>query len=124
MILSSTETGREGELLTCYHLQRMGFRTAIVNFPGVDVVALPQWDRPFTVEVKSRTRKDHDSSLYCFRNKSKGTSDWIAYAALDLQLVLFERGDAPVAHRRIPVAMFTPEEMMRSMSVLREAYAA
>lgn len=120
MLLSATATGRVGELLTCFQLERVGISTVIVNLPGIDIIGITDAGTSFTVEVKART--GGTDGTYHFRNKSKSVSDWIAYVALDSQLVILENGMAKVPSRYIPAAQFTSEKMVETVATVREAY--
>ena len=118
--MRSTAVGRVGELLTCFHLEKIGISTSIVNLPGIDIVGITEAGSSFTIEVKSRTGVT--DGTYHFRNKSKSVPDWIAYVALDSQLMLFESGTSMVKSRYIPAEQFTPEKMLETLVKVREAY--
>ena len=118
--MRSTAVGRVGELLTCFHLEKIGISTVIVNLPGTDIVGITDAGASFTVEVKSRTGVT--DGFYHFRNKSKPVADWIAYVALDSQLMILENGSLAVSNRRVPAEQFTPETMLHTLAKVREAY--
>lgn len=118
--MRSNAVGRVGELLTCFHLEKIGISTVIVNLPGIDIIGITDAGASFTIEVKSRTGVT--DGTYHFRNKSKSVPDWIAYVALDSQLMLFESGTSMVKSRYIPAEQFTPENMTEALAKVREAY--
>lgn len=87
----NTETGRQGELLAQYTLERRGVQCSYVDRAEIDLWVRTVTGEMATIQVKtcSEPKRDRDRPLrYRFEIPRDTTADYLALVALDRQIVI------------------------------------
>lgn len=89
-MLKPTQIGRAAEFLVCYTLQINGIECHHAN-STTDIIAIVPSGRLIRLEVKASTSIRAGSKSYHFLASRTNNSDWYAFVALDIGLMIFMR---------------------------------
>lgn len=89
--LGATETGRVGELLAAYTLEKHGLGCSLVDRRGSDIWCMALDGTLFKLEVKTATAPSHEGrGTYSYSYQvHRRDADWFAFVALDREAVIF-----------------------------------
>lgn len=89
--LGTTETGRVGEYLAAYLLEKRGIGCSLVDRRGSDIWCHHPDGSMFRVEVKTATEASHKGKgIYSYSYQvQRRDADWFAFVALDREAVIF-----------------------------------
>jgi hypothetical protein len=87
-MLKPTQIGRAAEFLVCYTLQINGIECHHAN-STTDVIATVPSGRLIRLEVKAATSTRIGGSSYHYLASRTDNSDWYAFVALDIGLMVF-----------------------------------
>ena len=120
-ILTANATGRCGENLVAYYLERAGIQCTVVDRRGVDLWCRTAAGSLFQLEVKTATtsaprRVGGPGSVYSFEIRTR-ECDWYAFVALDTEMLLIKHIDdiRPYRSQKIETHYFKPTLMLNSL---------
>lgn len=124
---TNRSSGRAGEILASYYLERCGMPCSIVDRFGTDIWARGPGGQYFSIEVKSARIQPAlpDSYVFSIRNK---TADQFVLICSDNSLIRILERDAlmrlcPAGSFRRKGSYFTEELMWEDLSRLKAAYS-
>lgn len=125
---TNRSSGRAGEILASYYLERCGIPCSIVDRFGTDIWARSPGGQYFSVEVKSaRADAARDIPSYFFKIETK-KADQFVLICFDNSLIRILSRDAltrlcPGGAFRRKGSYFTEELMWEDLSRLKAAYS-
>jgi len=124
---TNRSSGRAGEILASYYLERCGMPCSIVDRFGTDIWARGPGGQYFSVEVKSARIQPspYNSYVFCVRNK---TADQFVLICADNSLIRILSRDAlmrlcPGGSFRRKGSFFTEELMWEDISRIKAEYS-